>query len=101
MFADDIAAAINKPADFGKKGRHGDTSGRPWERNMRTVYSLVYLGNGRPIKALRVSDGMCPLWFAIPRLPPGAFIGTGCRSLIKARSASKGITERMNCLRTD
>ena len=30
-----------------------------------------------PIKALSASDGICPLRFAIPRLPPGAFIGAG------------------------
>ena len=51
MFADDIAAAINKRADFGKKGRHGDTSGRLWGMNMSAVYSLVYRGNSRPVKA--------------------------------------------------
>ena len=39
MFADDIAAAIDQPADFGKKGRHGDTSGRLQEVNGRTLYT--------------------------------------------------------------
>jgi hypothetical protein len=61
MFADDVAAAINKPADFGKKGRHGDTSGRLWGMNMSTVCSLVYRGNSRPIKALSASDGIGPV----------------------------------------
>ena len=35
--------------------------------------------------------GIFPLRFAIPRLPPGAFIGTGCPRPIKARSVSDGI----------
>jgi hypothetical protein len=60
MLADDIATAIDKPADFGKKGGHGDTSGRLQEIYGRTVYSLGRGGNSRPIKALSVSDGTCP-----------------------------------------
>lgn len=76
MFADDIAAAINKPADFGKKGRHGDTSGRPLGMDISTVYSLVYRGNSRPMKALSASDGMCP--------PP-----------IQARSEREGMRPRL------
>ena len=35
--------------------------------------------------------GIFPLRFAIPRLPPGAFIGTGCPRPIKALSVSDGI----------
>ncbi len=67
MFADDISAAIDKPADFGKKGRHGDTSGRLQKRYGRTVYSLGRGGNSRSIQALSVSDGICPLPHPIPR----------------------------------
>jgi hypothetical protein len=67
MLADDIATAIDKAADFGKKGGHGDTSGRLQEMYGRTVYSLARGGNSRSIQALSVSDGICPLPHPIPR----------------------------------
>ena len=100
MFADDIATVINKPADFGKKGGHGDTRGRLQSRNISTVLCLACRGNTRPIKALSVSDGILPLMVRDPPAHAEGFYCDGVLHPIQARSASKGITGRMNCLRT-
>ena len=89
MFADDIAASIDKPRPHPspqrKQGNAGGLTvlGRGFPRSR---VGLVWERGGalpRPIKALSVRDGICPVRFAIPRLPPGAFIEAWCFSLSK------------------